>query len=313
MDLGRPVSETATWRVVVFTNIPGGMIYAMVDETLRPLGHRVVGVVTSPGPLRRRSSAYLDVVAAVPPDVDVLVSNHPGRWAAMLAPLRPDLIVCGGMPWRIPADVLALPRLGAINLHPARLPKYRGPCAIEWAFRNGDAELGFTVHRMAADFDTGPILAQGSVPIDDDDDHDSLAAKFGPLLPGVLGQALERVARGDPGEPQDESQATYAGLFEDAWRTIDWGKPARAIHNQVRSWTGVRDVPQGALGEVDCDLLQITKTRLLPDGVAGAAPPGTVLRRAGEGLVVQCGDGPIEIVAWSRPDAGLGAAPSRPA
>jgi methionyl-tRNA formyltransferase len=290
-----------SWRIVVFTNIPGGVIYSLVDAVVRPLGHRVVGVVTSPGPKRRRSPAYLEVVAAVPPGIDVIVSNHPERWAAMLAPLRPDLIVSGGFPWRIPSEVLALPRLGAINMHPALLPRYRGPAAIEWALRNGDAELGFTVHRLSPDFDTGPILAQTRIPIADDDDIDSLVAKFGPVLPGLLGQALERVARGDPGEVQDEAEATYAGLFDEEWRIIDWSQPARTIHNQVRSWIGVRDIPLGAFGEVDGETLQITKTRLVASESMEqvSALPGTVLRRDGERLVVQCGDGPIEVVRWS--------------
>jgi methionyl-tRNA formyltransferase len=291
-----------SWRIVVFTNIPGGAIYSLVNEVVRPLGHRVVGVVTSPGPKRRRSPTYLEVVAAVSPGVDVIVSNHPERWAAMLAPLRPDLIISGGFPWRIPSEVLALPRLGAINMHPALLPRYRGPAAIEWAFRNGEAEMGFTVHRLSPDFDTGPILAQTRIPIAADDDIDSLVAKFSPLLPGFLGQALERVARGDPGEAQDEAQATYAGLFDGEWRVIDWGQPARTIHNQVRSWIGVRDIPLGALGEIDGETLQIVKTRLVPDEpmTQEPAPPGTLLRRDDERLVVQCGDGAIEILRWSR-------------
>jgi methionyl-tRNA formyltransferase len=290
-----------SWRVVLFTNIPGGVIYSLVNEVVLPLGHRVVGVVTSPGPKRRRSPAYLEVVATVPPGVDVLVSNHPERWAAMLAPLRPDLIVSGGFPWRIPPEVLALPRLGAINMHPALLPRYRGPAAIEWALRNGDAELGFTVHRLSPDFDTGPILAQARIPIADEDDIDSLVAKFGPVLPELLGQALERVTRGDPGEAQDEAEATYAGLFEDAWRVIDWSQPARTIHNQVRSWIGLRDIPLGALGEIDGETLQITKTRLAPaePEPREPVPPGTVVQRDGERLIVQCGDGAIEILAWS--------------
>ena len=132
-----PDPAPESWRIVVFTNMPGGMIYSLVNEIVRPLGHRVVGVVTSPGPKRRRSPTYLEVVAAVPPGVDVIVSNHPERWAAMLAPWRPDLIVSGGFPWRIPADVLALPRLGAINFHDALLPRHRGPNATGWAFRDG--------------------------------------------------------------------------------------------------------------------------------------------------------------------------------
>ena len=110
------------------------------------------------------------------------------------------------------------------------------------------------------------------------------------------------MARGEAGDPQDESQATEAGLFEDAWRVIDWSQPARTVHNQVRSWVGLRDIPAGALGEIDGETLQITKTRLLAGRIHGAcpAPPGTVVQRDGERLIVQCGDGPIEILAWTR-------------
>jgi methionyl-tRNA formyltransferase len=306
LDRKQGIAATESWRVVVFTNLPGGAIYKIVNGLLSPLGHRIVGVVTSPGPKRRRSSAYLDVVAAVPPGIDVLISNHPERWAAMLAPLQPDLIVCGGMPWRIPREVLALPRLGAINVHPALLPRYRGPAAVEWAFRNGDPEIGMTAHRISPDIDTGPILAQASVPLSDDDDFASLMPKFMPLVPEVLTRAFERVARGEPGEPQDESRATYAGMFEEEWRTIDWSQPARTIHNQVRSWVGFREVPAGALGEIEGEMLQITKTRLLPaDSGDEGMPPGSVLRRDGGEIVVQCGDGPIAVVAWNRPNGAV--------
>jgi methionyl-tRNA formyltransferase len=296
-----PNPAPESWRIVVFTNMPGGMIYSLVNEVVRPLGHRVVGVVTSPGPKRRRSPTYLEVVAAVSPGTDVIVSNHPERWAAMLAPLQPDLIISGGFPWRIPAEVLALPRLGAINFHDALLPRHRGPNATGWAFRLGDAETGLTIHRITAEFDTGPVLAQARVPIADDDNLSTLIARIVDHAPGLLRQALERVARGEPGDAQDESQSTEAGLFEDAWRIIDWTQPARTIHNQVRSWVGLRDIPLGALGEIDGESLQITRTRLLPDGPASQepVPPGTVLQRDGERLVVQCGDGPIEIVSWS--------------
>lgn len=280
--------------------LPLALILVLAGAVARSLGHRVVGVVTTPGPKRRRSPTYLEVVAAVPPGVDVIVSNHPERWAAMLAPLRPDLIVSGGFPWRIPADVLALPRLGAINFHDALLPRHRGPNATGWAFRLGDRETGVTIHRTTSEFDAGTILAQARVPITDDDTVDTLFAQFVEQMPDLLRYALERVARGEPGEPQDESQATEAGLFEEAWRTIDWSQPARAVHNQVRSWVGLRDIPPGALGEIEGKLLQVTRTRLIPAGPGEWEPasPGTLLHRDGERLVVQCGDGPLEILAW---------------
>ena len=73
-------------------------------------------------------------------------------------------------------------------------------------------------------------------------------------------------------------------------------------HSQPGEQLGrVARYPPGALGEIDGETLQITKTRLMPNGPATKepAPPGTVVRRDGERLVVQCGDGPIEILAWS--------------
>jgi methionyl-tRNA formyltransferase len=295
-------TETAPWRVIVITNLAGGLVYRLVDDVLRSMGHRVVGVLTSPGPSRRRSTSYQEVVAAVSPDVDILISNHPARWAAMLAPLKPDLIICGGMPWRVPAELLALPTLGAINIHPALLPRHRGPAAIEWAFRSGDSELGFTVHRMSPDFDTGPILAQVRAPIEDEDDFHAVVSRIAPLLPGLLRQALQRVAQGDPGEPQDESAATYAGLFSDEWRAIDWGRPARSIHNQVRSWIGVRDTGEGAYGIVAGERLLITRTRLLDADRHPGRVPGSVVHRDSDTIVVQCGDGQLELVSWSVPE-----------
>ena len=220
----------------------------------------------------------------------------------MLAPLQPDLIISGGFPWRIPADVLALPRLGAINLHDALLPRYRGPSAVEWAFRNGRRETGMTIHRLTPEFDTGPILAQARIPISRRRRHRLAPGKFDPMVPASsAGPGTRRAGRA--GEPQDESQATDAGLFDDAWRVIDWSRPARKIHNQVRSWVGLRDIPAGRSGTSTARRLQITKTRLLPERGSLRASPGTVLWRDGERLVVHSGDGPIEIVAWSRPGA----------
>ena len=294
------VRDPAGWRLVVFTTLPGGKAYAFVDEIVRPLGHRIVGVVAAPEPHRRRRAAALAVVTAVGPGVDLIVSTHPERWAAMLRPLQPDLLISAGFPRRIPDDVLALPHLGAINLHDAPLPRHRGPNATGWAFRLGDRETALTIHRLTSEFDAGPMLAQAPVPITDDDDVASLTAKLRAQAPALLRQALARVARGDPGEPQDPSQATEAGLFEEAWRIIDWRQPARTVHNQVRSWIGLRGLPPGALGQIAGQTLRITKTRLLPTADEPPAParPGTVVQRDGARLVVQCGDGPIALLAW---------------
>ncbi|MCA9859538.1 MAG: methionyl-tRNA formyltransferase [Thermomicrobiales bacterium] len=293
------------WRVVVLSNIQGGVVFHHVSRVVRPLGHKVVGVVTTPGPKRLYDPAYLDVVAEAARETEVLVTARPSKLASMLQVWNPDLTVVGGFPWKLPPEVVELPRLGTINIHPSLLPRNRGRYTLEWTFRHGDAETGFTIQRMAPQFDRGPILAQNSVPIEDDDDGASLLDKMMPTLPALLSDAFERVAREEPGEPQDESRATDSPAFEPEWREIDWAQPARAIHNQVRSWTGIRLTPKGAFGDVGGDRLLILRTRLeTEEGHESGQPPGTVIDRNAESIVVQTGEGPLRIVEWKGVDEG---------
>ncbi len=293
---GMSAQPGASWRVVLLTDI-GGQVPPLVHRLLQAFGHRLVGVVTGPGPKSRRTDDYLDVVRSVPVGIDVIVTTHMGRLAALLAPLRPDLILSFGFKWRIPPEVLTLPPLGVINTHLGILPEQRGSNSIGWAFRNDDGALGVTIHRMDEGFDTGPILAQSRVPIGDDDDFGTLTMPLMGTMPGIFGQALARVAQGDPGDPQDESRAFYANLFTDDWREIDWSQPARTVHNQVRSWIGQRGTERGAFGLIDGARVLVTKTRLVDD--AGLAlTPGATVRRDDGTLLVGCGDGPLALIAW---------------
>jgi methionyl-tRNA formyltransferase len=294
-----PAAQTESWRVVVFTTSGEGGAYSFLDGLFRALGHRIVGVVTTPGPRSRRSEEYRRVVTAAGSGVDVVVSTHRRWWAEMLAPLRPDLIVSVAFPLRIPDEVIALPRLGAINGHDALLPKYRGPNPQGWVFRNGDGETGYTIHRLTHEFDAGPVLAQVRVPVTDEDEFGSLFARLVPLLPGVFAEALARVGRGELGEPQDDALASVAPFFEDEWQRIDWSRPARTIHNQVRSLIELPGQPAGAIGEVAGRRRRILKTRLGGDSglTNGRDLPGAVLREDGDEMLVQCGDGPLCILA----------------
>lgn len=291
-----------SWRVVLVTDV-GGMIVPQFHPLFEAHGHRLVGVVTGPGPKRRRSDDYLDVVRSVPPGIDVIVTTHMGRLAALLAPLRPDLIFVLGFLWRVPPEVLRLPRLGAINLHLGILPEQRGANPVGWAFRLDEGEVGATIHRMDEGLDTGPVLAQARVAVGDDDDIASLFPRLGATVPGLVARAFARVAAGDPGDPQDESRARYAELFTDDWREIDWSRPARAVHNQVRSWFGMRGTPRGAFGTIDGARTLITKTRLVDEAGPGLAP-GEATRRADGTLLVGCGDRPLAIIESSSAEAG---------
>jgi methionyl-tRNA formyltransferase len=137
-----------------------------------------------------------------------------------------------------------------------------------------------TVHRMDATFDTGAILAQAPVPLD------PAAWTFEEVIPGmqtalrqIIPRALERIAAGDEGEPQDGDPGVYAGWFEDEYKQIDWSKPAREIHNQVRAWSFAGFVSEAEMpvGEVEGEQRKIIRTSLEP----------------AEGTRIETGDGPI--------------------
>jgi methionyl-tRNA formyltransferase len=291
--MSTPSAES--WRVILCTDIP--FFVPWYTGFLASAGHRLVGVLTAP----TRAFGYLDVVRDAPPGADVLVSRHPRRWAAQLAPLRPDLLIANGFPFRLPADVLALPRLGAVNVHPALLPRYRGTDTPFWLLRHGEREGGQTLHRMAPAFDAGPILAQAPFPIAEDDDLDTFVAKMFGTMPALWAAALPRIAAGDPGDPQDEARASYHGHIADeaAWKAIDWTRPAREVHNVVRSSGFARALPPGAVGTLDGVPHRITRTRLLPDE-KGDGLPGAVVARDGDMLLVQCGDGLLGVVEYER-------------
>jgi methionyl-tRNA formyltransferase len=204
------------------------------------------------------------------------------RWglADALAGYRLDLLVVYGFNWKLPAVVLDTPRFGVLNIHTSLLPRYRGPAPVLWAIRNGDPETGLTIHRMDERFDTGPILAQrGGVPLDEDVTPSLLRSRLRPVITDLLTTALDQVAQEIPGIPQDDVGASTAGFIEPEFSTVDWSRPAREVHNQVRmfAFMGRDHAPVAKVGD---SCLKAFRTRL----------------EAGKGLRVECADAPIWIV-----------------
>lgn len=293
MEQARPPS-----RVLLFTVAED--VVVGVQQILEARGDRLVGVLTAPGPRTRQTDEYRSIASHARPGIDVIISNYPNRWAEMIRPLRPDVIACMGFNWRIPQEVLDIPRLGAINGHDALLPRNRGRNATGWALRTGEPVYGVTVHRMTAELDDGPILSQRSIVIGDDEDIDDVFPRFTLAAIETISEALDLLIEGTPGIPQNEAEATWSpGRFEPEWREIDWNRPVRDVFFQIRSWYGVRDVPRGAFGEIDGQRLLITKAKPACDvEPATGASPGDVLARDDNEILVQCADGPLRVLSW---------------
>jgi methionyl-tRNA formyltransferase len=221
-------------KIAVFTRLPA--VLRVVTPIIRASGHEVVGVVTTEGPSGRYGDEPLSALVDTRPDgVDILVAHNSKRFAPLLAALEPDLAVCGGFPVRIPADAIAVPRLGVLNGHPAKLPRYRGPNPIGWALWNGDLEIGFTFHFMDAEFDTGPIVLQSTTPLASAERPEDVVGALLGFWTTLLPEALTRIEAGERGTEQASEGESYAGFFEPEFAELDWARPAEEVHRQVRA------------------------------------------------------------------------------
>jgi methionyl-tRNA formyltransferase len=266
-------------RVALISQIPRAV--EGYTNGLRALGHEPVGLLC----IRSASRYGVDAAAHVlnaPAEMDVLMPSARDRIAPLLRSLEPDLALCAGFPWKIPPDALEVPPLGVVNFHPSLLPRYRGPIPVAWAIRNGETEIGVTFHRMAPDLDAGPILAQASLTLADEWSWEELGPRLAGLVVELLPVALDRIQRGDPGDPQDESAAEYQSLFEPGYEEIDWSRPAAEIVRQVRAWRFgfTLEGEQGALTELDGERVRVVRAAL----------------EGPEGRSVECGDGTVWVV-----------------
>lgn len=208
--------------------------------------------------------------------------------AAWLAPLVPDAVLVLTLPWRIPASVLPLPRLGFLNVHFAALPGYRGPEPLFWQLRNGETAGAVTIHRMDADFDTGPVAVAVPVPIGPADTHGLHRAQLARYAVAAGRQLLAALHAGElPLQPQDEAAARYWPRASLADVCVRWAEPAAGIARLVRAANPWNRGAVATLRQQPLRLLGVT-----PMAGSVQAPPGTVVRAADD-LLVACATGEL--------------------
>lgn len=150
---------------------------------------------------------------------------------------RPDLIVVAAYGLFLPNNILELPRLGAINLHPSLLPKYRGPSPIPSAILNGDVTTGISIIQLTKEMDGGPILAQEEAAIYADDTSATLTIRLFKMGAKLLSDLLPLLSSGkiEP-RPQELSRSTITSLLSRTNGEINWNCTADHIARQVRAY-----------------------------------------------------------------------------
>ncbi|MFE3142135.1 methionyl-tRNA formyltransferase [Streptomyces scopuliridis] len=222
-----------------------------------------------------------EIADRIPQGVDLLLPGSKKVLAKTLRGYDADLLICYGFPWKFPPSALRATSLGAINVHTSMLPKYRGPIPVNWAIRNGDPEIGVSIHWMDEEFDSGGILIQESgIVLDDDVLPERIWGAVDGFISRLLPTALERVGEGFPGTAQCAAQASYAGWMEPAFSRIDWGHTRSRIHHQVRATRFGSSGTSGPTALVADKWIKVLRTSLEP----------------ADGVEVMCADGPLWIV-----------------
>ncbi len=272
---------------------------AMVEN-----GYQVVGVVTQPDRPVGRSKKL------TPPPVKVYAEAHgipvlqfekirrpEGR--AALEALQPDLFVTAAFGQILSQKVLDIPRLGTVNVHASLLSKYRGSAPINWVLIKGETKTGVTTMFTDAGIDTGDMLLQDEIPIDENENAEELTEKLSELGAKTLLKTLKALEEGTLQRiKQNENEATYLPMLDKELGSIDWNNSAKEIHNLVR---GVYPWP-GAYTTMDTGVLKIWKTKVSDKEYAGK--PGEIVKsNPKEGLFVACGEGILEIVEMQAPSS----------
>ena len=205
----------------------------------------------------------------------------------------PEVIVVAAYGLILPQAALDLPPRGALNVHASLLPRWRGAAPIQRAILAGDEQTGISIMRMEAGLDTGPVLAQRAIAINDEDDAGSLHDKLARLGAEMIVESVAAVQSGTLAEQlQTEAGVTYASKIERADALLDWTRAAAVLERTVRA---LRPSP-GASTTISGVAAKIWRATVAP----GRGTPGAVLRAGPEGLIVACGAEALAITELQR-------------
>ncbi|MFH1070328.1 MAG: formyltransferase family protein [Candidatus Glassbacteria bacterium] len=215
--------------------------------------------------------------------------------AQWLASLRPEVIYCFGWSHLLRKDVLSIPPLGVVGYHPAALPKNRGRHPIIWSLVLGLKETASTFFFMDEGADSGDILDQRRVTIEDSDNAGSLYGKLTAVALEQIADFTPRLAAGRyTRKPQDHSRANYWRKRSRADGCIDWRMSARSICNLVRALAAPY---QGAHCLAGGRELKIWRAELVePDRDLSNIEYGKILAVEPPGFTVKCGEGTVRII-----------------
>ena len=260
-------------------------------------GEEIIGVVTQPDKPRGRGYELTPPpvkVYALEKGIDVYqpATLRGEEFAALLAELDPEMIVVVAYGKILPENVINYPKFGCINVHGSLLPEYRGAAPMQRAIIDGKEKTGITTMYMDVGLDTGDMLLKGECDINENDNFEDIHDRLMELGGEVLLDTVKLIKEGKAERiKQDDSLAKYAAKIEKADCLIDFSKPAKAVHDQIR---GLSPIPLSFTHTADGKLLKVPQAKIEKrEGSCGKA--GEVISLDG-GIEVACGEGSVTLL-----------------
>ena len=212
---------------------------------------------------------------------------------------KADAMVVAAYGLILPAEVLAIPRFGCLNIHASLLPRWRGAAPIQRAIEAGDAVTGITIMQMDEGLDTGAMLLAEPAPIGPEDTGGVVHDRLAELGARLIVEALARLeAGGLPATPQPAEGVTYAHKLGKADARLDFDRPAGELADRIRAFDpfpGAAAVLERAPGSP----IKFWKAKAVD--IRHDAAPGTVLIAEPGRMLVACREGALDALELQKP------------
>jgi len=273
---------------IVFAGTP--VFAAIALKALLDGGHEIQLVLTQPDRpagrgLKPHASAVKQMARQRGLNLRQPTSLNDPEVTRAIGAVLPEVMVVAAYGLILPEPLLALPPLGCLNIHASLLPRWRGAAPIQRALLAGDAVTGVTIMQMEKGLDTGPILLQETILIENRDTAGSLHDKLAELGARLIVRTL--IERPSP-RPQDAALATYAARIRKLEAEIDWRRPAVEIERQVRAF----NPSPGAYTRLGSAVLKIWDATVEP---SASGVPGTVCAVVNSSILIACGTGALRV------------------
>ncbi len=200
--------------------------------------------------------------------------------------LRPDILVVVAYGRILPDDILAVPPLGAVNVHASLLPKYRGAAPIQWAVLNGDEVTGVSTMYLASEMDSGDIIYTEETAIGEKETSGELFDRLKEMGAKLLVRTLRDIEAGTaPRRAQDPGQASYVTMLDKSLCPIDWDRSPRAVLKWI---CGLQPWPVATM-ELEGKIYRVFDAEYSENRTDKA--PGSVVSAGERGIEMACADG----------------------